>query len=236
MRVGIVGDLHLPFEHPRYLEFCVDTFRDFKVRHVHLIGDIVDLHALGFWEHDPNGRSAEDEASIALRRVRDWKSSFRRATVSIGNHDARPFRVARRSGLPDRFLRSLGDVWHTGAWDWRDKHTFDGVVYEHGVGTSGKDAALNRAVQNRRSTVIGHVHSYAGCKWHANEDDRIFGLNVGCGIDIDAYAFAYAKPFPIRPVLGCGIVINGKQAFFVPMPIGKGEKYRRRKRDARIKT
>ena len=229
MRIGIVGDIHIPFEHPRYLEFCLDVFKSWKVDHVHMIGDIVDLHALGFWEHDPNGHSAEDESQLAAERLRLWQRKIRRATVSIGNHDARPFRTARRAGIPDRYIKPYRDVWGTAEWDWRESHVLDGVLYEHGTGTSGKDAALNRAMQKRCSVVMGHVHSWAGVKWHANEFDRIFGMNVGCGISVDKYAFAYAKPFPIRPVLGCGIVIDGTYAYFEPMPISRHEPYHRKK-------
>lgn len=225
MRVGIVGDIHLPFEHPQYLQFCRDVFKAWKVEHVHLIGDVVDGHALSFWEHNPNGSSAEDEACLAADKMREWKRRFKRATVSVGNHDARHFRQARRSGIPDRYVKSYAEVWETPGWDWRESHVIDGVLYEHGVGTSGKDAAINRAMQKRCSTVIGHVHSWAGSKWNANEFDRIFGMNVGCGINVDAYSFEYCTPFAVRPVLGCGVVIDGLWAYFEPMNCGKREEY-----------
>ena len=42
-------------------------------------------------------------------------------------------------------------------------------------------------------------------------------MNVGCGIDIDAYAFAYGKYDKNRPTLGCGIVFDSGNAIFVPM-------------------
>ena len=49
----------------------------------------------------------------------------------------------------------------------------------------------------------------------------IFGMNVGCGIDIDAYAMEYSRPFPKRPTLGCGVVLDGgRVAIFVLMPLG----------------
>lgn len=228
-RVGVVGDLHLPFVHPCYLRFVKDTFRKWKVNRVVLIGDIVDAHALGFWDHSPNGMSAEDESAAAARELVAWKKAFPKAAVCIGNHDERNYRTARKAGLPDRFLRSYADVWDTPGWAWDFSHTIDGALYEHGTGTSGKDAALNRAVQKRTSLAIGHVHSYAGVKYHSNEFDRIFGINVGCGIDCRAYAFDYGKAFPVRPVLGCGIVIDGKEAHFCPMPCGEGEPYHRSK-------
>jgi predicted phosphodiesterase len=227
MRIGVVGDLHAPFIHPMYLRFCQDMFAAWRVNHVHFVGDVADLHALSFWDHDPNGMSAEDEAIATEGTIRRWHRAFADATVCIGNHDERHYRVARKAGMPDRYLRSYADVWKTPSWNWQFEHTIEDVLYTHGTGTSGKDAAINLAIQKRTSTVIGHVHTYAGVKWHANPFSIIFGLNAGCGIDCRAYAFAYGKSFPIRPVLGCGVVIDGYEAHFEPMPIGRGQKYHR---------
>ena len=227
MRIGIVGDLHLPFTHPGYLSFCSDMFRRHKVSQVIFIGDIVDAHALSFYDKDPNGMGAEEEAREAERMVAKWYREWPNAKVAIGNHDARHFRTARRSGIPDRYVKSYREVWKTPRWDWQMEHKIEGVLYEHGTGSAGKDAAFNRAVSQRCSVTIGHVHSFAGVKYHTNPFSRIFGLNVGCGIDIDAYAFDYGKMFPVRPILGCGIVTDGDVGTFIPMACGDGERYHR---------
>jgi hypothetical protein len=210
-----------------YWRFCQDIFAAWQVDRIVFAGDIVDLHALSFWDHDPNGMSAEGEAVASTPIVKKWHRTFEGADVCIGNHDERHYRVARKAGMPDRYMKSYAEVWDTPTWNWRFSHIIDGVLFEHGTGTSGKDAAINLAIQKRCSTVIGHVHSYAGVKWHANPHNAIFGLNVGCGIDCKAYAFAYGKAFPVRPVLGCGIVIDGYEAHFEPMAIGRGQKYHR---------
>lgn len=212
-----------------YLPFCMDTFEKYRVTNIHFVGDIVDLHALSFWDHDPNGLSAKQEKDASLTIVQNWYDTFPRATVCIGNHDERHYRVARKGGVPDDYLRTYRDVWQTPSWKWDFQHAFDHVLYEHGTGTSGKDGALNLAIQKRTSVVIGHLHSDGGVKYHANPFDVIFGLNAGCGIDITAYAFAYGKAFARRPTLGCGVVIDGEQAYFEIMPAGPGQKYHRSK-------
>jgi predicted phosphodiesterase len=227
LRVGIVGDIHAPFVHPMYLRFCQDVFASWQVDRVVLIGDIVDSHALSFWEHDPNGRSAEDEAQDASPIVAKWHDTFPGERVCIGNHDERHYRVARKAGLPDRYLRGYAEVWGTDSWRWDYSHEIDKVKYLHGTGLSGKDAAYNHAVESRQSVGMGHIHTSGGVKVHTNSSSRIFGLAVGCGIDCPAYAFAYGRPFAKRPTLGCGIVIDGDLAVFEPMQIGKGEKYHR---------
>ena len=64
---------------------------------------------------------------------------------------------------------------------------------------------------------MGHGHSFAGAFPIANKRKLMFGMNVGCGIDIGAYAFAYNKKDKFRPLLGCGIVFNPSYAIWVPM-------------------
>jgi len=222
--VGIIGDLHLPFTHPRYLAFVNETFKAWGVDRVVFIGDIVDHHCLGFWETDPNGLGPEREAQEALEQLDAWRRKFPEALVCIGNHDERQFRRARAAGVPDRYLRDYAEVWETPGWTWKFEHEIEGVLYQHGTGSSGKDAAIARAKENRISTVIGHVHSFGGVKYSTSERDRIFGMNVGCGIECSSYAFAYGKAFPVRPTLGCGVVVDGI-GYFEPMLCGKGEQW-----------
>lgn len=88
------------------------------------------------------------------------------------------------------------------------------------MGYSGKHGHINAAIENRQSIVMGHLHSNAGVWWSANENDIIFALAVGCGIDRNTYAFRYGRDFKRKPILGCGVVTNGgKCAEFVPMEL-----------------
>ena len=226
-RVGIIGDLHEPFTHPMYSRFVQDTFEAYNVNKIHFVGDIPDSHAISFWEHDPDGYSAGHEADAAYPKIQEWYELFPSATVSIGNHDERHFRVARKAGLPARYIKDYKHVWDTPRWRWDFSHEIDDTLYTHGTNTSGKDAAFNLACQKRCSVVIGHIHAYAGVKWHSNHHSAIFGLNAGCGIDVRAYAFAYGRDLPVRPMLGCGIVNDGWMPIFVPMKCGPGDKYHR---------
>lgn len=221
MRVLAIGDLHLPFTHVAYMRFCRDIAEAWQVDKVVLIGDVVDHHAISFHTKDPNGHSAEAEAEIAYTGVQRWYEEFPGALVCIGNHCDRVYRLARSGGIPDRYIKNYQDVWSTPRWDWQMQHRIDGVLYEHGTGSSGKHAAYIRSKEKRTSLVMGHVHTGGGINYHTNEKDRIFGLNVGCGIDCKSYAFAYGRPFPVRPTLGCGVVIDGEVGYFEPMPLEK---------------
>jgi len=218
---GVIADTHAPFTHPAYLEFCSEVFDKFHCGRIVHIGDEVDNHAISYHDKDPDGHSAGAEAEAAQAELRRWFDRFPEVHVCIGNHSELLYRKAKTHGIPKKFLKSFPEQWNAPkGWRWEWEWEFDGVLYQHGTGSSGKSAHEVTASNNRQSTVIGHVHSHAGIKYLASTKDLIFGMNVGCGLDIDAYAFAYGKHFAIRPILGCGVVLDGgRVAAFVPMKL-----------------
>jgi hypothetical protein len=220
--IGIVGDLHTPFDHPNYLQFCIDTFKKYGVTKVVFIGDLVDGHAISFHQSETSALSPTDEYSLAKRHVKKYVEAFPDAVVTLGNHDKIPVRQLATLGIPEIYLKSYNDLWEIPkTWQFVEEIIINDVYYFHGTGSTGKTPAFNRALYNRMSTVQGHAHSAFGCMYNANARDIIFGLDVGCGILADAYAFAYGKPFPKKPILGCGVVFSSSQALAIPM----GEKY-----------
>src|SRR3546814_12766628 len=121
----------------------------------------------------------------------------------VGNHSALPHRQATTAGIPKRFLKSYEEVWHAPqGWKWHVEIDIDHVRYIHGTGSSGQNGAINRATRYRQSTVIGHIHSHGSVAYHASENDMIFGLNVGCGIDVRSDAVEYGKVFVKKKKLG----------------------------------
>ena len=219
-RVLHIGDLHLPFTHPKYLAFCKKVYKKYKCNKVVFAGDIIDHHAMSYHESDPDGYSAGNELKMTQKLIKPWVKAFPKAKVTIGNHDAITKRKAKTFGIPLAYIRSHKEVYNTPKWEWELQFIIDDVLYIHGKG-HGKNAALNTAMAERMSVAQGHAHSYAGVQFTTSTKDRLFGLNSGCGINIDEYAFAYQKNFSVRPVLGCGVVINGIQPIFVPMELEK---------------
>lgn len=215
---GVFSDIHAPFDHPGYLPFLKDTFEQYGVDRVVCCGDIVDNHALSRHPKEPCARGAYDELDAAIARIARYTQAFPDASVCIGNHDLIPERQAAVLGIGSRYLRSIHEVLCLPkGWVFAEQHVLDDVLYFHGINAGGKDGAINAALNERMSTVVGHSHAHAGCKYAANARNLIFGMNVGCGIDIAAYAFAYGKHDKYRPVLGCGIVFGAAHAIFVPM-------------------
>ena len=216
--VGVFSDPHIPFNHPNYLQFCIDTFKKFGVGQVVCCGDLVDHHAISRFQSEPCAKGAYDELDMSIAEVSKYVKAFPKVRMCKGNHDAIPARQAATVGIGERYLKSYSELLHLPkTWEIADEFIINDVLYKHGINCMGKDGAINSAIQERMSTVIGHSHAFGGCKYSANKRDIIFGLNVGCGISIDAYAFAYGKYDKNRPTLGCGIVFDSGNAIFVPM-------------------
>lgn len=217
--VLVIGDLHIPFTHPKYLAFCKQIQKEYNCKTVVQIGDAVDNHAINYHEHDPDGYSSGEEVQKTLHEIQRWYKAFPNVLITMGSHDLLPYRKALTHGLSKEYIKNMSDLWKTPAgWVWDTKFIIDDVIYTHGTGMGGRYAHINRAKENMQSTVIGHLHTSAGVGYIASHNKLIFGMNVGCGIDIPAYAFAYQKDLAVRPIIGCGVVLNsGRMAQFIPM-------------------
>lgn len=203
----VIGDTHIPFEHPNYLDFCIRIFKQLKCTDVVHIGDLVDNHAISYHEHDPNGWSPADEMAATDKILKKWYKAFPSLKLCRGNHDSLHDRKGKTVGLPQRCFKDFRDIWQLPS-GWKDDFSFviDGVKFLHGTGYSGRMAHLQAAIDNRMNCVIGHLHSTAGIEYSSNDVDCIWGLNVGCGIDKTAYAFSYGKDFKLKPIISCGVV------------------------------
>lgn len=227
-RVLIAGDMHEPATHPGYLQFCKDLYKKWNCNKVVMIGDIIDWHAISFWPKEPNCPGPIDEYKLAKERVNLWHKAFPRALVCIGNHDERPERLAKSVNIPALFLKDYNALWETKGWTWDHQYIIDNVLYFHGTGYGGIHPAWTAINGKLMSVVLGHCHARSGIKWLATPTQRIFGMDVGSGIDVAAYQFVYGKHLKYRPILSAGVVING-QPYHEIMPISAGEKYDKRK-------
>lgn len=206
-RILVVGDIHAPFCLDGYLEFCKDVYAKYNLNQVVFIGDILDNHYASYHETDPNGMSGGTELEYAIAQVTKWADAFPIADVIIGNHDRIIMRKAFSSSVPMEWIRSYNEVLGTD-WDWSERVVYDGVQYVHGEGGTARTKAKN----DMMSTVSGHIHTQAYCEWLVGRNFRVFGMQVGCGIDADSYGAAYARHFK-RQAIGCGVVLGGHTAF-----------------------
>lgn len=214
-------DQHEPFGHQDAYDFLKAVKKKYKPTTVVCLGDLEDHSAISMHDHDPDGLSAGKELEELRLKLKPFFKLFPVVKVCTSNHGSLPFRRAFKFGLPKDMIKSYREI--IGApksWKWSDYWEIDGIIFEHGDPFSGQSAAIKAAEQNMQSTVIGHVHAFAGIQYSANSKHLIFGFNTGCLINKDAYAFAYAKKIKRKPILGCGIIIDGIPTF-IPMGLDK---------------
>lgn len=218
-RVLVIPDLHAPYHHPDALDFLSDVAKEYRPDRIVCLGDEVDFHALSFHEHETDLYSAGHEYDAALDFLKKLYKLFPNVDCCISNHTARPYRVAKKAGLPSRMVLDYSRLLEAPrTWRWHDRFVLDNVVYEHGDPGSGRNAAYKAMTENRMSTVIGHVHGWAGVQYSKSPFNQTFWMNCGCLIDTESLAFAYGNKYRNKATLGCGIVIEGVSAYFVRMP------------------
>ena len=205
-RILVIGDIHAPFELDGYFEFCQETYAKYNCNQVIFIGDIIDNHYSSFHVSDPDGMGGGDELDYAINDVQKWIKAFPHADVCIGNHDRIIMRKAFDSQIPKRWIKSYNDVLGTD-WNWTERIVYDDVQYIHGEGGTARTKSKN----DMMSTVQGHIHTQAYVEWAVGRNFKVFGMQVGCGVDGGSYAAAYAKNFK-KQAIGCGVVIGGHTA------------------------
>lgn len=206
------GCSHAPYTHPDAVDFLADLRRQFKPDHVYHLGDEIDAHRWSRHEPEADAMGAADELTAARKQLRPLYKLFPDVKVCTSNHGSRHLAAANRAGLPSDWLRSVADVLCAPrGWRWADYWIDDdGVRYEHGDRYSGQNGHVKAAMTNRCSTVIAHIHSYAGVAWRSNgSGPDIFAVNAGCLVDPQSFGMRYAKRYSAAPTLGACVILEG---------------------------
>ena len=205
-RILVIGDIHAPFELDGYLDFCKETYAKYLCNQVIYIGDIIDNHYTSYHETSSDAMGGLDELKYAIKAVKKWRKAFPKADVLIGNHDRMVMRKAQTSDIPSAWIKSYNEVLGTN-WNWVERIVYDNVQFVHGEGGTARTKAKN----DMMSTVQGHIHTQCYTDWMVGRNFKVFGMQVGCGVDGSSYAAAYAKHFK-KQAIGCGVVIGGHTA------------------------
>lgn len=212
-----IPDLHIPFHHKDAFAFLAAVKSKYLPTDVINMGDLEDWHSISMHDHDPDGLSPGDELKALRTAIKPLFTMFPKMKICTSNHGSLPLRRAFKFGLPAELIKSYRDIIEAPkTWEIADSWEIDGVMYEHGEAFAGAQGAIKSANANMQSTVVGHIHAFAGIQYSANQKHLIFGFNTGCLIDKDRYAFAYGKKIKAKPILGCGIIKEGVP-IFIPM-------------------
>lgn len=210
-RVGVIGDTHIPYELDGYMEFCRDTFEQWDCDTIVHIGDLIDHHALSFHDSEPMLMDIYGELEDAREKLKPWQETFPEMYITNGNHDLIPARQLKKIGMEaEVWMRPLEEVYEfPEGWKIVDTLMCDDVLYHHGYTANGVNGFRNDAIKRMCNTVSGHAHGNAGISATASEHRLVWGMAVGCGVDVSSMAMAYGKHFLQKPIIACGVVIDG---------------------------
>jgi hypothetical protein len=209
-RILVLPDLQVPFQHKYSLQFLKRVRDQYKTDTVICVGDEADACALSKYPKDPDGMSAGDELRKTRRALKPFYEAFPDVLVCNSNHQQRLYKRAYEAGIPRELIVGYGAyLCAPRGWRWADGWTVGGIRFEHGDRASGALTGPKLIDANHRSTVYGHHHSTAGLGYVRKGTLTLFWMNVGCLIDENSYAMSYTKMSRTKPVLSCGVVIDG---------------------------
>lgn len=204
----VIGDTHLPYEKEGYLDFCIEQYDKWNCDTVIHIGDLIDSHATSRHTHIPDAYGAGDELQYTIRKLRSWYRAFPDMKVCVGNHDIRSYKIASEYGVASKWMKGFADVLEVPNWQFEESFEINDIVYTHGTGTTGVLASKTRALNLGQSVVMGHLHTESSIIYHQLKNKTIFGMTVGCGVDEKSYGMNYAKNFPRKSIISCGVVLG----------------------------
>lgn len=197
----VIGDLHEPFCLDEYLIFNRNLQEQFNCGTVVFIGDIIDNHYTSYHEVESNALGADDEFTHAKSRIADWYKVFPEAYVTMGNHDRLIMRKCKSGGISKHWMKTFNQALDTPNWTFVESIVLNNILFIH-----GENGTAERRMNNESTSVVqGHLHSEGYIKYGVGNTK--FGMQVGCGTNMDTYAMVYAKDSK-KPFLGSGVIIN----------------------------
>lgn len=220
-RILIISDLHAPYMHKDAVKFLQAIKKKYKPDYVISSGDEIDLHSLSFHDHDPDLDSAGQELKKAIACLKPIYKLFPKVDIMESNHGSLVMRKALAHGMPRSLFRAQREILEAPeGWRWyfdRIVQTPLGPVYFHH--SKGANVKKNSQAMGM-SFVQGHHHESFEISYWGNPNALLFGMTVGCLVDPKSLAMAYNKNNLRRPVIGVGLIIDGKP-LLIPMILNK---------------
>lgn len=216
--IFVISDMHVPYHHQDMIAYFKAIKKKYKPDRIICIGDELDNHAMSYHDSDPDVYSAGYELERAREVIKEVEKIFPNVDLVDSNHGSLFYRKAKSNGIPREALVSYNKLLGVGeGWRWHFDLTIEmsdgmSVYFHHGKVSD----ALVLSQRAGMSAVQGHYHSKFKVDHWSNTKGLYFGMAVGCLIDDNALAFSYNKNTTDRPIIGCGIILNG-QAKLIPL-------------------
>jgi len=130
----------------------------------------------------------------------------------IGNHDAIPDRKAFKYGISKHWLKSIEDVLSVPTWEFHEELVVNDILFTHGIGMQ----ATSRMRKMLISVVQSHYHTKTYLENLKGLNRNVFAMQLGCLIDQESYAMAYAR-FGSNLQLNCGAIVDHKYPRIITM-------------------
>lgn len=228
-RILNIPDQHAPYQHPDALEFLADVAAKLRPTRVINLGDETDGHAMSFHDSDPNLDSAGVELEKAKEFIQALAKMFPIQDVCHSNHGSLIYRRALKYGIPTQYIKTYRDILFPDGggegWSWHERIPVilpngDKLIYQH----QSSGDILNNAAHERANIVQGHEHGDFYIRYRSSTSALYWAMVSGCLIDRKAYAFAYGKLFPKKPIIGCSAIIDSAP-LLIPMPMDDNGRY-----------
>jgi len=209
MKILVIPDLHLPYEHLDSLPFISAIYDRMKPDKVVCLGDELDYHAISFHEKDPDSPfSPCKELEKSIEKLIPWHKKFPNMQLLESNHGSLVYRKGKFNGIPRNVFKEYKDLLETPTWTWHNNLCLDGVHFTHQF--SGNAAAFGKHI------VCGHCHTKFQTICTTTEYNTQFVSYAGCLIDRTSFAFAYQSANIAKPALGC-LAIYNQVPMLIPM-------------------
>ena len=229
--VLIIGDTHIPFEHPdtwKWLKAIKKKYLNKKSLILH-IGDEIDGNQISFHQKDPDIQfSPSSELETCIDRIHmpgGMYELFPKMYLCESNHGSLVYRRAKYAGLPAHVIKSYVDILQVKGWQWHEDFllkTKKGPVYV----CHGRSRNISKVVQsNQSSAVQGHYHGLHSIEWFRGIHGDRFGAQTGCLVDSASRAFDYGRLSLSKPILGSFLIKDDGTPLLLTMNLDKNNRW-----------
>ena len=234
--VLFIGDTQFPFEHQDYLAFCKAVAAKYDCKRIVHVGDIVDQYGFSDYGKHPEAMTPATEVKEVAKRFKQWGKVFPEVECVIGNHDIRIMRKLNSIGISDQLLSlegvfrslfKLPEKWSLNTDVRLSSRHYGDVIVLHGDEKGCRATPGSTMRLMGCNTVHGHRHSHSFIFFDKTRTGVRFDMLVGSGIDDKAIAYTYNKKDIRRPLLSCGVLVDGIP-IIIPMVLKADGRWNRR--------
>ena len=198
-KLGVFGDVHIPYHDNTALEVMFKKFEEEKVDSIFINGDLLDFYQLSFHEKDPREVHFKGEIEAGKEFLAYIRSRFPDIPIYYitGNHENRFERYLRikASELLDIDECRLDVILHVAEYKieylpFRSKVVFGDYTIEHGdkiPGAGGVVPARTLLMRLKSNSIVNHFHKSSESSqriYGVGEPTNIRAYSLGCMCDL----------------------------------------------------